>query len=158
MRMMFEQSKETAAIIAYFEQMSIGAVSSFADAAKATKIKISASLPAYQSAKRSAEKRGIVIETIRGYGFKRINGAEMLDRAPRFFKRVRRGAKREKVVQEHAISTNLTRDEMLRATENISRLGLLQSTATPTSNRKPQSKPESGDAKATEISAGLLRR
>ncbi|NDB70150.1 MAG: hypothetical protein EB015_19520, partial [Methylocystaceae bacterium] len=74
------------------------------------------------------------------FGFMRINGSGMVGRAPRFFRKVRKGARREAHVQNIAISQNLTREEMMVATEQFSRLRILETTASnvkrPTSNRR----------------------
>ena len=53
----------------------------------------------------------------------------MVAKAPAFFKRVKKGARREAHVQEIAITQNLTRDEMMRATEQYSRLRVIESQA-----------------------------
>ena len=71
----------------------------------------------------------VVIEAVRGFGFVRINGNEIVKSADRFFKKIRRGSRREASKQEIAISSNLGRDEMLKATENLSRLRILETTS-----------------------------
>ena len=71
----------------------------------------------------------IVIEGVRGFGCMRVNGTEIVQSADRFFKRVRRGSRREAHKQEIAVMSNLERDEMIKASENLSRLRILESTA-----------------------------
>lgn len=130
MRPIFTQSNETKLLVDLFSRMPIGASMSFADASNAVGFIVKSTLPAYQTAKRIAQRdHKVVIDAVRGFGFMRINGTGMVDRAPRFFKKVRRGARREAHVQEIAISQNLTREEMMRATEQFSRLRIIETTA-----------------------------
>ena len=121
--------------------MPIGSNMSFPAATQAVGFTVKSVLPAYQTAKRIAERdHNVVIEAVRGFGFMRINGSGMVSRAPRFFRKVRKGARREAHVQNIAISQNLTREEMMVATEQFSRLRILETTASsvkrPTSNRR----------------------
>lgn len=145
MRPIFSQSKETQRLVELFVSMSINSQMSFADASKALGFRVASSMPAYQSAKKIAERdHRVVVDGIRGYGFTRIDGTGMVDRAPRFFKKVRKGARREARVQEIAISTNLSRNKMIEATEQLSRLRILETTASrvrPVSNRQEQEPP-----------------
>lgn len=141
MRPIFSQSNETKKLIELFIAMPVGSNMSFPAATQAVGFTVKSVLPAYQTAKRIAERdHNIVIEAVRGYGFMRINGSGMVSRAPRFFRKVRKGARREAHVQNIAISQNLTRDEMMIATEQFSRLRILETTASnvkrPTSNRR----------------------
>lgn len=141
MRPIFSQSNETKKLIELFIAMPIGSSMSFPAATQAVGFTVKSILPAYQTAKRIAERdHNVVIEAVRGFGFMRINGSEMVSRAPRFFRKVRKGARREAHVQNIAISQNLTREEMMVATEQFSRLRILETTASnvkrPTSNRR----------------------
>lgn len=130
MRPIFAQSNETRALVELFVSMSIGQTISFSDASKTVGFTVRSTLPAYQSAKKVAERdHRVVVDGVRCFGFKRIDGAGMVDRAPRFFQKVRKGARREARVQEIAMSTNLKRGEMLAATEQLSRLRILETTA-----------------------------
>ena len=130
MRPIFTQSNETRRLIELFVNLPVGASMSFADASNAVGFTVKSTLPSYQTAKRIAERdHNVVIDGVRGYGFVRINGSGMVDRAPRFFKKVRRGARREAHVQEIAILQNLSRDEMMRATEQFSRLRIIEANA-----------------------------
>ena len=130
MRPIFKQSDETKRLVDLFTQMPIGASMSFKDASASVGFTVKSTLPAYQTAKRVTERdHNVVIEGIRGFGFTRINGSSMVERAPRFFRRVRRGSRREAHVQQIAISQNLSREEMMRATEQFSRLRILETTA-----------------------------
>lgn len=130
MRPIFTQSNETKLLVDLFIRMPIGASMSFADATNAVGFTVKSTLPAYQTAKRIAERdNNVVVDAVRGFGFMRINGTGMVSRAPRFFKKVRKGARREAHVQEIAISQNLTRDEMMRATEQFSRLRIIETTS-----------------------------
>lgn len=147
MRPTFEQSKETAALVSLFKEMSIGDVISYDDASKALGFEIKSTTPAYQSAKNAARRDyEVIIESVRGVGFTRLNGSSMIDRAARFFSRVRKGSRREAHVQEVAIKSNLTRGEMTRATEQLSRLRILETTAISSpkkeEKKEPQAKPD----------------
>lgn len=130
MRPIFTQSAETRRLIELFVNLPVGASMSFADASNTVGFTVKSTLPSYQTAKRIAERdHNVVIDGVRGYGFVRINGSGMVDRAPRFFKKVRRGARREAHVQEIALLQNLSRDEMMRATEQFSRLRIIEANA-----------------------------
>ena len=130
MRPTFKQSHETQAIVKLLTQIPIGQEISFAEASKAVGFSFDALTPAYQSAKRAAQRdHNVVIEGIRGHGFTRINAVGMVERASRFFARVRKGSRREAHVQEIAIMSNLPRDAMITATEQLSRLRILETTA-----------------------------
>ena len=130
MRPIFQTSAETAAITKYFTTLSFNQEVSFAEASRAVGFVFTSTTGAYQSAKRAAERdHAIVIATVRGYGFKRINGVGMVERASQFFRRVRKGSRREAHIQEIAVLSNLPRDVMLAATEQLSRLRILESTA-----------------------------
>jgi len=130
MRPNFKQSHETEQLVEYFRQMPIGAQVNFATVSRAVKFTVNSSTPAYNSARRIVQRdHSIVIEGIRGFGCMRVNGTEIVQSADRFFKRVRRGSRREAHKQEIAVMSNLERDEMLKASENLSRLRILESTA-----------------------------
>ena len=142
MKPIFKISSETMAIVDYLIQLPIGEDTSFMKASAAVGFRFTSTSPAYQSAKRIAERdHNVVIESIRSFGFVRINATGMVERASRFFRRVRRGSRREAHVQEIAIMSNLPRQEMMKATEQLSRLRILESTAISTrkaASNKPQ--------------------
>lgn len=76
MRPIFTQSEETKQIVDLFVRLPIGASMSFADASDALKFQVKSTLPAYQTAKRVAERdHSVVIEAIKGFGFMRVNGS-----------------------------------------------------------------------------------
>ena len=155
MRPIFKQSAETQAIVEYLASLPIGQETSFAAASKATGIRITSTTPAYQSAKRTAERdHNVVIESIRGFGFVRVNAEGMVERASKFFRKVRRGSRREAHVQEIAIMSNLPREAMLTATEQLSRLRILESTAL--NHRKAVSNKRTVDA--PELAEDTFRR
>lgn len=130
MKPTFETSHETMALVDYFRQAPIGTPVSFETLSRGVNFKVTSSLSAYTSARRIAERdHAIVIEAIRGFGFVRINGAEIVKSADRFFQKIRRGSRREASKQEIAVMSNLSRDEMLKATENLSRLRILETTS-----------------------------
>lgn len=130
MRPIFNQSHETQKLVSLFLKIAIDQEVSFAEASKMVGFRVTSTMPAYQSAKRTAERdHDVVIAAIYGFGFKRIDAAAMVQRAPKFFRKVRKGSRREAHVQEIAIRSNLPRDEMIKATENLSRLRILETTA-----------------------------
>ena len=130
MKPIFQISHETQALVNYFRQVPIGAQVSFDAASKALKFDVHSSLPAYNAARRIAQRdHSVVIDAVRGFGFMRVNGVEIVKGAERFFKKIRRGARREAGKQEIAVMSNLSRDEMLKATENLSRLRILETTS-----------------------------
>jgi len=130
MKPTFESSHETMALVDYFRQAPIGTPVSFSTVSKSVNFEVHSSLSAYNSARRIAERdHAIVIEAIRGFGFVRINGGEIVKSADRFFRKIRRGSRREACKQEIAVMSNLSRDEMMKATENLSRLRILETTS-----------------------------
>jgi len=141
MRPIFRISHETETLVDYFQQVQIGLEISFQTMSRAVGFEVTSSTSAYSTARRIVQRdHGVVIEGIRGFGFKRINGAEIVQSASRFFKRVRRGSRREAGRQQIALLTNLRRDDMLKASENLSRLRILESTSVPSkgaSSNKP---------------------
>lgn len=140
MQPIFRQSKETETLVGLFRQMPINSNMSFDEASATVGFRVKSSLPAYQAAKRIAERDfGVVVDGIRGFGFMRLDGKKMVERAPRGFKKIRRISRREARVQEIAISQNLTRDDMLKATEQLARYRLLETTSHP---RPASNKPE----------------
>ena len=146
MKPTFTQSAETAKLIAFLIQLPINQPVSFQQATQSVGFKVKSTLPAYQSAKKACERdHRVVIAGIRGFGFQRIDGAGMVARAPQFFNRVRKGARREARVQEIAISQNLTRGDTIVATEQLSRLRIIETTAVkvrPSTNRETVEMPE----------------
>ena len=143
-RPIFQQSHETMSIVALFKEIPIGKEVSYKEASTILGFDVSSTMPAYQAAKRIAERdHNVVVESVRGFGFVRIDGSSMVDRASRFFKKVRKGSRREAHVQEIAISSNLKRGEMIVATEQLSRLRILETTASKVKfNKAKDTQPE----------------
>lgn len=142
MKPIFQISHETQALVDYFRQVPVGSPVSFATVSKALKFNVTSSLPAYTAARRIAQRdHSVVIEAVRGFGFVRINGGEIVKGAERFFKRIRRGARREAGRQEIAVTSNLPRDQMMKATENLSRLRILETTSM-APRRAPSNRPQ----------------
>lgn len=130
MKPIFETSHETLALVDYFRHVPVGSPISFDTVSKAVKFKVHSSLPAYNTARRIAQRdHSVVIEAVRGFGFVRIKGGEIVKSAERFFKKIRRGSRREAGKQEIAVMSNLSRDDMMKATENLSRLRILETTS-----------------------------
>lgn len=147
----FTKSHKTEKMVKFFASLPLDKPVSFEEASKVLGFQISSNSSFYQYAKFIAERdHRCVVSAIRGFGFKRINGGEMVNRAAKFFRHVRKGARREARVQEIAVSTNLTREEMLRATEQLGRLRILESTSQihPAATNAPDRKGSPGAIKA----------
>lgn len=129
MRTMFQRTKETDKLIDLFQRLSIDTPVSFEDASKAAGFRITSSLPAYNSARLIAAKQyNIVIEGVRGFGFIRLTAANIVHRGGKHLKSIRRRARRAGHEMEVAISGNLDRDHMMKATEQLSRFRIIEST------------------------------
>jgi len=130
MRPMFQRSHETDKLIAFFRECSIGTPVSFADVHKAVGFKVTSSSPAYNSARMiAAKKHNIVIEGVRGFGFMRLDPTAIVNRGGRHLRSIRRRAHRAGHEMEIAISGNLDREHMMKATEQLSRFRIVESTA-----------------------------
>lgn len=129
----FERSEQTDKIIALFATLSIGATMSFAAASKRLGFQMHSTLGAYQSAKRIAAKdKSIVIESVRGVGFVRLDASQIVARGGYHLRSLRRRAKRAAGEMEIAVKGNLDRDDMMRATEQLGRFRIIESTSQPT--------------------------
>ena len=130
MKPIFTTADETNRIIAFFSEIPIGQEVSFEQASSATGLAIKSTLAAYHSARRIALRDSrIVIEAIRGFGFKRLDGGEMVKKGFRTQAGIRRQARRGTKVAEVAVLQNLTRDEMANATQQLSRFAIIETTA-----------------------------
>jgi hypothetical protein len=130
MKPMFTQSAETNSIVGFFRELSIGSETSFSAVSKALGFPVASDLPSYQSAKRIALRdHGVVIEGVRGFGFVRLNGSEMVKKGFRTMTGIRRAARRGSAVTEIAVRQNLNRNEMLDATEQLSRFRIIETTS-----------------------------
>lgn len=130
MKPIFKISHETQTLVDYFMQIQIGSPVSFDVASNDVNFSVSSSLPSYNTARRIVQRdHSVVIEAIKGFGFIRVSGGEIVKSADRFFRRVRRGARREAHKQEIAVMSNLERDDMIKATENLSRLRIIETTS-----------------------------
>lgn len=149
MRPIFETSAETTRLHDLFRDMRIGERISFQAASKRLGFTVSSTLSAYHSARRMAMRdNGVVIEGIRGYGFTRINGTGMVKKGYGTMKAIRRRARHGSAVTEIAIRQNLTREEMIEATEQLSRFRIIETTGrmpVPRSNRQEPEEPPSAD-------------
>lgn len=145
MRKNFQRSAETDKLLALFQELSIGAPLSFEAAAKSVGFPVGSSTPAYHSARLIAAKQhNIVIEGIRSFGFIRLDSANIVQRGGKHLRSIRRRARRAGHEMEIAISGNLDRDAMMKATEQLSRFRIVESTAQPvraTTNREPVETP-----------------
>lgn len=132
MRKMFERSKETDKLVALFQEMSIDNPLSFDNAGKVVGFPVKSTSSAYHSARRiAANEHNIVIEGVRGFGFVRLTSIGIVDRGGKHLKSIKRRARRASGEMEIAISGNLDRDHMLRATEQLSRMRIISDTSSP---------------------------
>ena len=144
MKPSFVKSQETSKLLDLFKTMRLDSPLTFFQASKAVGFTVTAALPAYQSAKRIAERDlSIVIEGIRGQGFLKINGNKMVESGDRRLLSIRRSARRGAQRQEIAITQNLDKEHMTRATELLGRYRIAADVASPArSNRKIVAEPE----------------
>lgn len=132
MRKPFERSKETDKLLSFFSTISVGQAVTYQEASQIVGFKVASSLPAYQSARRLAvNDKGIVIESLPGHGFVRLDAPSIVDRGGKHLRSIRRKAKHASKEMKAAISGNLDRDQMMRATEQFNRFRLIDSTAQP---------------------------
>ena len=139
MKKLFELSIETQRLAALFAEMAVGEVISFKVASARMAFTVKSGLPAYAYARHIVLRdHGIVIEGIRGVGFTRLDGSGMVGKGHRSMAGIRRAAHRGSAVVTAAIRQNLTRAEMLDATEQFSRFHIIETTSnlpTPKTNR-----------------------
>jgi hypothetical protein len=131
MKPSFVQSHQTARLVRLFKGMSLNKPMSFADASAEVGFAVTSTMPAYQSGRRVAEREGVVIDAVRGFGFVRLTGDQISETGERdmlsIWRRARRGSKR----QEIAIASNLDQKHMLRSSELLGRLRIIADTASP---------------------------
>lgn len=149
MKPIFSTSDETNRIVSLFSEMSIGDTLSFSRASTILGFAFKSTSSSYQSAKRIALRdNGVVIEGIRGVGFKRLDGSEMVRKGFRTQASIRKAARRGARVAAVAIRQNLEKSDMIDATQQISRFGIIATTAlqkpAKTNTRKPE-KPEEAE-------------
>lgn len=139
MRRIFEQGKETAAIADFFKQLPVGKEVSYGELEQAVGRYKTAS---YQSAVKAARRDGVVISTIRSYGFVRLEAEEIVGRQDRHLRSIRRKAT---VIQSEvatAVRGNLTQASQLRATTIHAAAGVIRSSANvPRSNEERPAPP-----------------
>lgn len=138
MRELFRTSDETRRLVALFVEMSIDQTLSFEQAAQLAGFPVTSTLPAYHSARRMALRdHQIIIEGVRGIGFKRLDGSGMVKRGGRLLHAIKRRCRRGATEMEVALLQNLDRNDQLRASEQFNRFKLGGDiAASPTSNRQ----------------------
>lgn len=138
MRMSFEQSAETRELVRFFGEVSVGSPVSWTSASKSVGFKVHAQLAAYHSARRIVQRdSGIVISTIRKFGFQRLAADQICDSGEAGLSSIRRRARREAGKQEIAIAGNLDQRHMLRSTELLSRFRIIGDNARPGKTNRP---------------------
>lgn len=142
MRKSFEQSKETAALVDLLCGLRLEESVSFADASRRLGFTVASSTPAYQSAKRIAERdHGVYIGSVRGTGFFRGTGEDMAESLTPLSARINRAAKTSIGRADLALINNLQPDTHAKVLERRSRASIIFSTSGdlfPVSNRKRQ--------------------
>jgi hypothetical protein len=130
MKPSFSRSHETDALIALFLECSIGNPVSFSAASKKVGFAVHSTLPAYNSARNIAAKsHNIVIDSVRGFGFVRLDPAKIVKRGGKHLRSIRRRARKAGHEMEIAIQGNLDREHTIKATEQLSRFRIVESTA-----------------------------
>ncbi len=144
MRKPFERSAETEKLLSFFSTISVGQPVSYDNASRVVGFEVSSTLPAYQSARRLAVKElGIVIESLPGQGFMRLDPTSIVDRGGKHLRSIKRKARNAGKEMAVAINGNLDRPDMMRATEQFNRFRIIESTSTPAryASNKEQTEP-----------------
>lgn len=139
MRKLFEQSAETARIVDFLSGLQVNRPVSFSDLERSVgPFKLSS----YQSAVRVARKLGVVVASIRGFGFQRITASQTVDRQEAHFRSIRRKAAVIQNEVEIAVRGNLTSKEQMRATQMHAAAGVIRSASiVPATNTPKQQAP-----------------
>lgn len=139
MKPSFVASRETNAILAAIRSMSIGQDMSFDSLSRLVGFEVTSTSQAYQSARRAALRDdGIVTDSIRSFGFRRLSGGETVGKSDRHMKSIRRRARFASKELGAAMRQNLTTAEMIEATKKQGALGVILLNAAPTrSNHEP---------------------
>lgn len=140
MRKIFEASVETMRIVESLRNMRLGQKLTFGELSKSVGFPVSSTTPAYHRARRIAERdHGVYIGSLRGVGFFRGTGDDMVDSLDQLAARMRKSAKRSVERADLAIINNLSEEKYERAVERRNRASIIFSTTAspmPTSNRK----------------------
>jgi NAD(P)H-hydrate repair Nnr-like enzyme with NAD(P)H-hydrate epimerase domain len=144
-RIISEQSEETRKLVELFAGMSINQEMSFKQASIAVGFFVNSTLSAYNSARNIVERDyDVVIEAIRGVGFKRASAKEIVTTiSDRVLTRIRKSAKRGARKISVGISMNLTPENYAVASAKLNRFALLADVSAPArSNAKRVVTPE----------------
>lgn len=134
----FTRSHETQKLVDLFRSMSVESQMSYSEASRRLGFDVRSSSGAYHSARRvAAKEHGVIIDSIRSFGFVRLAGSGIVKRGDQHLSAIRRRARRGGMEMEIAISQNLTRDEMMLASEKLSRLRIIADTSMPAKSNKP---------------------
>lgn len=142
---LFTQSFETIQLVEALKEMSIGQTISFSEISKKVGFSVNSSSPAYHSARRVLTRdHSIILESVRGFGFQRLDGHGMVNRGGRLLKGVRRRARRGAQEMEIALMQNLNRNDQLRASQQLTRFKLTADIARtpPVTNREETPEPD----------------
>lgn len=121
MKPIFTTSDQTNRVVSLFREMRIEQQLSFQKASEVLGFEVKSTSAPYQSAKRiAARDHGVVIEGVWGFGFTRLNGSGMVKKGFRTQAGIRRMARKGAAVASVAISQNLTRNEMVDVTQQLS--------------------------------------
>lgn len=113
-----------------FETMKISAPMSYADAEAHLGFKRNPS--SYQQAVAKARKRGIVIESIRKFGFQRCSGPDIATKRGAYHDRsIRRKSRIASTEMTIALTSNLDKAEMLLASKRASQYQIIINLSSP---------------------------
>ena len=146
MRIISEASRETKLLVAFFEKLPVGAEISYESATESVGFQVIGS-PSYYSARKIAKREhAIVIDGIRGFGFRRLDGASIVgalgDRRLRSIRTTARKGAREMVIAFD--TSSLDKQLSQEGSEKLTRFRLMGVTARPvkTDRRRTEQPPE----------------
>jgi alkylated DNA nucleotide flippase Atl1 len=141
----FQTSAQTATLVAIMRNMKIGDILTYEQASTLAGFPVGPSGPATQARKVMERDHNIFVYVIRGVGFQRGGGQEMVDSATSMIDGIRRKARRGRSRCELAVRQNLPEREHHMALDYMTRFGLIADTSrapAAKSNREARDKPE----------------
>jgi hypothetical protein len=140
MKTISEISHETLRLVEIMSAMNISQEMTFKQASALAGFAVTSALPAYQRAKtKAAKQHGVVIDAIRGVGFRRLAGDEIVSaRGARRTTQIRRSARRGHREMSIAMSSaNLDEAHHQSCSDLLTRFALIQDTSRmPKTNRR----------------------
>ena len=148
MRSMFEISRETTRLVSLMSSMRVDESMAFKEASESVGFSVTSSLPAYQSARRIVAKDDIIIDGVRGVGFKRLSGSDVVTgRGAQRARQIRGAAKRgHREMISASRSSNLNEEVSRLCSERITRFAIIGDQARePRSNRRETHTPPAAE-------------